>query len=82
MFKFKKTFVIIAACIAAFAMVGCSSKTNGTSDQNPTTGATSSNNTATTAPTDSSLSGSISGSGSSALLPLAQNAADSFMQKN
>ncbi len=66
----------LTACILAAAMLaGCGSGSSAG------TAASSDSSTASTAASES-VSGSVTAAGSSALLPLAQAAAESFMQKN
>lgn len=89
----KKIIVIIAACIFSVAMVGCSSKesSNTGNDNNSTVTSTPDNNVSNAGVTDTpatssdnneTVSGNVTGSGSSALFPLAQLAADNFKKEN
>lgn len=95
--KLKRFIAVITACIFVLGMVGCSTKeTNVTSNgNNPTATSTPANegnsdtkdNSAAGSDENSNesstgISGSITGSGSSALFPLAQLAADNFKSKN
>ena len=69
--KMKKFIALLTvAGMTATMAVGCGSSSNGTSDNAADTNTESS---------DSSLSGTITAAGSSALKPLADNAADSFL---
>lgn len=69
--KMKKFIALLAvAGMTATMAVGCGSSSNGTSDNAADTNTESS---------DSSLSGTITAAGSSALKPLADDAADSFL---
>ena len=69
--KMKKFIVLLTvAGMTATMAVGCGSSSNGTSDNAADTNTESS---------DSSLSGTITAAGSSALKPLADDAADSFL---
>ena len=69
--KMKKFIAVLSvATMAAGLAVGCGSSSNGTSDNAAGTNTESS---------DSSLSGTITAAGSSALKPLADDAADSFL---
>ncbi len=81
--NFKRILAIMLAMTMVFGMVGCSSE-SATEDTTTTTVADTADNTETTAEatTEAMLEGSITGSGSSALLPLAQAAADKFQELN
>ena len=69
--KFRKLMAVaLVAAMAATMAVGCGSSSNETSDNAADTNTESS---------DSSLSGTITAAGSSALKPLADDAADSFL---
>lgn len=82
----KKLIMVMAACILALAMVGCSTKksedTNSNTSVTSTTAPGSTTSSTPAASNDETVSGSITGSGSSALLPLAQLAGDDFKAKN
>lgn len=85
----KKILVIILACILAISMAGCSDKknadtdnTNETATNTPDTNSDPTEAPAATEVPESTISGSITASGSSALFPLAQDAADKFQQIN
>lgn len=89
----KRMIAVMATCSLVFAMVGCSAKesndSNNDSNITVTSAPSNDNNTvATNTPAASSdvntatVTGSITGSGSSALFPLAQNAADKFKETN
>ena len=78
--------MVMTACILALAMVGCSTKksedTNSNTSVTSTTAPGSTTSSTPAASNDEAVSGSITGSGSSALLPLAQLAGDDFKAKN
>lgn len=85
----KKLMAIAVAGILTFGLAACGSNTSDSATGDTTGTAVESSAASTSADTaadttgsaDAKVSGSVSGSGSSALLPLAQDAADKFKEK-
>lgn len=89
----RKYLAILTVGIMVFGLVGCSSKSDNDETTTPTVAPTTAADTDSTDTSDSadttdstdtadSITGTITGSGSSALLPLAQDAADKFSAIN
>jgi phosphate transport system substrate-binding protein len=82
MFKFmskKGITFTLSAVLMMGSLVGCGAKTD---TKNAASEAPAASAAASTAPTKTELSGTVTASGSSALLPLVKQAATEFMEKN
>ncbi|ANS73439.1 phosphate-binding protein [Paenibacillus yonginensis] len=80
--KFGKSAVLALTLAFSVSLAACGNNNNSSSGSNASNNASGSANTASTAPADSSLSGSIIASGSTALQPLVDQVAKKFSETN
>lgn len=76
--KMKKAIAMALTGLMIISMAGCGSASAGTSSGTSSAASSSASSKSSSAAADKNLGGTVTGSGSSALFPLAQDAADSF----